>query len=722
MPVSADPVPNQPAPVDWAKYGVTEAKEDSANPAQFGATPVSPKDLEALKAPAPKKPVDWAKYGVVEAEDQADPSKFGAVKFEQWPPANVPGMPGGRPPGVSSRALDIVASEANRKAGMVPNKGGPFQEFLPVDPAAAQELGEGFVELAAGPKPGTSKSPQEAARAASKVVRGGLGVLNSPAGMAAAGAPPAAALIKGVVLGSAAQRGTEYVLKESGVPEAYATLAGDVAGVVAGGSVIRRGLKAADAAIEAHNQSAARLLEQERLGGQQSQRFEDIFAGESHPIRIGNRDARLEYEATGATEAGRPISAWRVVAEDGAVLHRDITTGMKTWLQNQGAVARSTGEAPPAPPAEPPPVTAEQTAGAKTSEQPPLETTEGRLEIEDLAQRLRDIRGMEEHFASGQDVQLGSKTMEQTTSEQRREMLRQNIEQHRAIYEREWAQLTKEIGAEEAAKLRSKMENAASPPAAPPPILDIQAGATFETPTGTIRVQRVTKNGKVLFQQQTASGKISGAVPLQAFRDLLASPPAAEPASAPDAAATASPAIPADFQQEPATPALPAAAETPAVVAPSAAPTGWIQQSIDQQFELAQRLNIVEDIERLSAEQLTAGQIAGRLADKLSGDSLDRTGLIRAVRSKLRIPSMDEREDFAAWLKQHQAKKRRPPATRYSAVPGDSHYRLRRRHAALGDACYRPRRCFTVGRPEPRTRRGAPGGPENPRTCRPRRF
>lgn len=83
---------------------------------------------------------------------------------------------------------------------------------------------------------------------------------------------------------------------------------------------------------------------------------------------------------------------------------------------------------------------------------------------------------------------------------------------------------------------------------------------------------------------------------------------------------------------------------------PNAVPAGWgaslppyLRQKIVQDFETAQRLGLVEKIDDMSAQRMTAAEIQRALG-------LPDRDLIRSVRSVLGIPSMDDHAAFAAWL------------------------------------------------------------------------
>jgi len=78
--------------------------------------------------------------------------------------------------------------------------------------------------------------------------------------------------------------------------------------------------------------------------------------------------------------------------------------------------------------------------------------------IQEAHQRLADIQAMQQHFDSGQDVQMGQLTMEHTTPEERRVMLAENIRAHWQVYEDLWEALAKDLGSERAAEVRAEVE------------------------------------------------------------------------------------------------------------------------------------------------------------------------------------------------------------------------------------------------------------------------
>jgi len=107
-------------------------------------------------------------------------------------------------------------------------------EFLPVDPAPVHQAGSGLKNLVTGG--GEGGRPQ----AASDVIRGTLGVASSTPAMAMI-APGAGQLIRGVAAGGAAQAVTDKAMRASGASPGWSALAGDVAGLVAGGKAAGKG-------------------------------------------------------------------------------------------------------------------------------------------------------------------------------------------------------------------------------------------------------------------------------------------------------------------------------------------------------------------------------------------------------------------------------------------------------------------------------------------------
>lgn len=108
------------------------------------------------------------------------------------------------------------------------------------------------------------------------------------------------------------------------------------------------------------------------------------------------------------------------------------------------------------------------------------------------------------------------------------------------------------------------------------------------------------------------------------------------------------------------------------VIPPRAAE--WIQDEINNRYAQAEKLGIVQDIEELSAQRLTAREVADRLHQKVPqgtagvpreyaeahGDTpvtqrQDFQALVRGVRAKLGIPSMDDKTAFQDWLRQRES-------------------------------------------------------------------
>lgn len=66
----------------------------------------------------------------------------------------------------------------------------------------------------------------------------------------------------------------------------------------------------------------------------------------------------------------------------------------------------------------------------------------------------------------------------------------------------------------------------------------------------------------------------------------------------------------------------------------------WLQEKIAQDAEVAERIGIANEVEELASQELTAKQIAKRIADARGMKVSDVTDLVLAVRNKRRIPSM----------------------------------------------------------------------------------
>lgn len=101
------------------------------------------------------------------------------------------------------------------------------------------------------------------------------------------------------------------------------------------------------------------------------------------------------------------------------------------------------------------------------------------------------------------------------------------------------------------------------------------------------------------------------------------------------------------------------------------------RQGIERDYRLATTLNVVDDIEAAAARSMTAKETVKELGNRLdrieelaaaNNEPLlaqrDKEGLVRAVRSKLGIPSLDERTEFNAWLDLYKQRKTGDVVTR----------------------------------------------------------
>lgn len=134
---------------------------------------------------------------------------------------------------------------------------------------------------------------------------------------------------------------TEAGLRSAGVAPEYAALGGDVVALAAAGGGLRYLIGKGDAAIEAHNQAADVLLLQEQQAGRVGQGMQDIFAGDSHPVQIGDKSATVEFSGY-SPKTGR--GAFQVVGDDGKVLYAGDGRTVQDWLLSNKAVPRRTAE------------------------------------------------------------------------------------------------------------------------------------------------------------------------------------------------------------------------------------------------------------------------------------------------------------------------------------------------------------------------------------------
>nr|WP_181377355.1 LPD7 domain-containing protein [Ochrobactrum sp. LM19]AJW30025.1 relaxase (TraA) [Ochrobactrum sp. LM19] len=95
---------------------------------------------------------------------------------------------------------------------------------------------------------------------------------------------------------------------------------------------------------------------------------------------------------------------------------------------------------------------------------------------------------------------------------------------------------------------------------------------------------------------------------------------------------------------------------------------GSVQQAIERDWRLANEIGVVSEIEAYAADRLTAAQTAALLGDRLQRvDEIsaanneqvfarqNREQLVRSVRNKLAIPSLEEKAEFEAWLSRFHA-------------------------------------------------------------------
>jgi spore germination cell wall hydrolase CwlJ-like protein len=99
-----------------------------------------------------------------------------------------------------------------------------------------------------------------------------------------------------------------------------------------------------------------------------------------------------------------------------------------------------------------------------------------------------------------------------------------------------------------------------------------------------------------------------------------------------------------------------APAEEPAQQFPRVRPAGvadWISEPIERARDVADKTGLTAEIERLSAERMTAHQVATALKDKINKVAAvgDERLFVLQVRASLGIPSQDSYREFEDWLK-----------------------------------------------------------------------
>lgn len=98
----------------------------------------------------------------------------------------------------------------------------------------------------------------------------------------------------------------------------------------------------------------------------------------------------------------------------------------------------------------------------------------------------------------------------------------------------------------------------------------------------------------------------------------------------------------------------------------------YVREPVQQRYALAERAGVVPEIERLSyADRLTVGQVRDRLGPALPSTPNDtQADVVRAVRTRLGIPSQDERTDFEGARSTYLSRVANPPPPGASPVAG----------------------------------------------------
>lgn len=114
-------------------------------------------------------------------------------------------------------------------------------------------------------------------------------------------------------------------------------------------------------------------------------------------------------------------------------------------------------------------------------------------------------------------------------------------------------------------------------------------------------------------------------------------------------------------------------ASAPREIAPlSAEVPDYVRQGVELAFRQAERVGLLDTIERLFAEGKTAGEVGQQLGSRLRpliGEGESVGNFIRQVRTGLGIPSMEERAEFEAWQKAFQ-ERGKPTEAPAGAEPG----------------------------------------------------
>lgn len=497
----------------------------------------------------------------------------GTEEFE----GKVPGVPEPRNPITQPKSdtPEFVKAAYEGKFGVPApaNLGTAFKEPWESITAGVAQMAE---PLPPGPKlptggpaaglPGKTYIGPDQAAGLRKILNGAVGIVSGPEsiGPMIAASPVGAPLTLGAakVAGVATEKG----LTAAGVPPEYAGLGGDVVSLAVAGGGARYLVGKADAALEAHNAAAARWLEQERTGGLQKEKMDEIFAGESHPITVNGKEATVEY--MGASKKGR--TGFRVVDADGKVLVGGRARDVQDWLQSNGAA----------------PLPSDKAVPIESLKEPPA--------------------------------------------------------------------IVREAPAPAAPALPEGFEYA-EPPA---PSAEFTKGQEFKTPEGTYRVKNV-KGVTVQARLETPDGKnVPVMASIERFKGLVGTPtPVTEAAETEPVAAP----TPTDAALTPSE--APSASEKPTsleVEAPTSTVEpawgsklpGFVRDKIEERVSVADKLGISDEIEELAAKRMTAGETAKELADKLdSVEPAERKEIVRAVRARRGIPSLDNHTEFEEWIK-----------------------------------------------------------------------
>jgi hypothetical protein len=217
--------------------------------------------------------------------------------------------------------------------------------------AGVEGLGKPAEAFATPDKPGgygnklTPELRKQASAAGTEIITGGLEVA-TPFMIAGAAVAPVTAL-KAVGLYAGTEYATRKGLESAGVAPEHARFFGQVAGLASGSIPI--GLKIIDARLEAHNEIAEKLFQEEAEGGQRIEKMRDVIAQSPEiakpiPVSIGGKPHEIRFLDVGKN--GR-LSREVIDLKTGKRVYAGYDKAVSGWLHihadaEQGPVVKLT--------------------------------------------------------------------------------------------------------------------------------------------------------------------------------------------------------------------------------------------------------------------------------------------------------------------------------------------------------------------------------------------